>query len=362
MSPNQLIPFATSMNELISGIQQVGIGVPNANEVWKWYRKTLGLNVPIFNDEADAKLMTCYTSGEVRRRHAIMAVNMAGGGGVEIWQYKNRIPVEPTFEPKLGDLGIFSIKIKCLDVPKFYGQLATEEQKSSKSLSPEKLPHFWLRDCRNNLLQIVSNESWFRPNGYLTGGVCGAVIGVSDIDKAVKFYADTLEIDQIVYDKTGTFEDFKFLGADKQKFRRVLLRKTLGKAGAFGKLLGGIEIELIQALDRTPRKIFEDRDWGDAGFIHLCFDALNMNALKQRCQTNGFPFTVDSADSFDMGEAAGRFSYVEDPDGTLIEFVETHKVPIVKKLGIYLNLKKRRKQTHLPDWMVATLGWGKVKD
>jgi len=115
-------------------------------------------------------------------------------------------------------------------------------------------------------------------------------------------------------------------------------------------------------LDRTPRKIFEDRDWGDAGFIHLCFDALDMDALKNQCQANGFPFTVDSADSFDMGEAAGRFSYVEDPDGTLIEFVETHKVPIVKKLGIYLNLKKRKKQTHLPDWMVATLGWGKVKD
>ncbi|MEZ4905154.1 MAG: hypothetical protein R2822_27105 [Spirosomataceae bacterium] len=31
------------------------------------------------------------------------------------------------------------------------------------------------------------------------------------------------------------------------------------------------------------------RDWGDAGFIHLCFDALDMDALKNRCQTNGFP-------------------------------------------------------------------------
>ena len=350
------------MNALISGIQQVGIGVPNANDAFTWYRKTLGLNVPIFNDEADAKLMTCYTSGEVRRRHAIMALNMAGGGGVEIWQYKNRIPVEPTFEPVLGDLGIFSIKIKCLDVPTFYTQLSSKEKKSTLGASPENRKQFWLRDFRNNILQIVPNDSWFRPNGHLTGGVCGAVIGVSDMDKAITFYAGTLQIDQIVYDKTGTFEDFAFLGVEKQRFRRVLLRKTLGKVGAFGKLLGGIEIELVQALDRTPRKIFEDRDWGDAGFIHLCFDALDMDALKNQCQANGFPFTVDSADSFDMGEAAGRFSYVEDPDGTLIEFVETHKVPIVKKLGIYLNLKKRKKQTHLPDWMVATLGWGKVKD
>jgi len=350
------------LNELISGIQQVGIGVSNADEVFKWYRRTLGMNVPIFNDEADAKLMTRYTSGEVRRRHAIMALNMAGGGGVEIWQYKNRVPVEPTFEPRLGDLGIFSIKIKCLDVAKFHKEIAADEQKSVLVTSPEQSSHFWLRDNRNNLIQIVSNNSWFRPNGHLTGGVCGAVIGVTDIEKAIQFYADTLEIDERVYDKTGTFSDFEFLGDGQQRFRRVLLRKNLGKTGAFGKLLGGIEIELVQALDRIPRKIFEGRDWGDAGFIHLCFDALDMDSLKERCLSNGFPFTVDSADSFDMGEAAGRFSYVEDPDGTLIEFVETHKVPILKKLGIYLNLKKRKKQTHLPDWMVATLGWGKVKD
>ena len=31
-----------------------------------------------------------------------------------------------------------------------------------------------------------------------------------------------------------------------------------------------------------------------------------------------------------MGDAAGQFAYIEDPDGTLIEFVETHKVPLVK--------------------------------
>lgn len=55
-----------------------------------------------------------------------------------------------------------------------------------------------------------------------------------------------------------------------------------------------------------------------------------MDALKQECEDAGFPFTVDSADSFDMGEAAGRFTYIDDPDGTWIEFVETHKVPIAK--------------------------------
>jgi len=63
-----------------------------------------------------------------------------------------------------------------------------------------------------------------------------------------------------------------------------------------------------------------------------------------------------------MGDAGGRFAYVEDPDGTLIEMVETHKVPILKKLGLYFNLSNRRHQKPLPDWMVSLLGLNVIKD
>ena len=44
----------------------------------------------------------------------------------------------------------------------------------------------------------------------------------------------------------------------------------------------------------------------------------------------GYPFTVDSSrafnegESFDMGEAAGQFAYIEYPDGSLIDLVEAH--------------------------------------
>ena len=59
---------------------------------------------------------------------------------------------------------------------------------------------------------------------------------------------------------------------------------------------------------------------------------------------------------------AGHFSYIEDPDGTLIEFVETHKVPILKKLGWYLDLRKRNPHKSLPDWIVKTLRFSRVKN
>lgn len=346
------------MSEFISGIQQVGIGVRDAAKAFNWYNKILGLNVPLFDDVAEAKLMTPHTNGIIRQRRAILALNMAGGGGAEIWQSNRPEPLAPDFTPELGDYGIFALKIKSLDVEQF-----AERQKLKVETSPENKNHSWLQDPYGNQLQIVSDNSWFKPNGSLMGGVVGVIIGVSDIDKALKLYKDTLSINEIAYDKTGKFEDFATLGKRNIKFRRVLLRKAMNENGAFSRLLGNVEVELVQNLeaDAKPRKLFENRSWGDLGFIHLCFDALNMDKLKQLCQENGFPFTVDSSDTFDMGEAGGRFTYIEDPDGTLIEFVETHKVPILKKIGWYLNLKKRKTQKPLPNWMVATMGWGKVK-
>ena len=53
-----------------------------------------------------------------------------------------------------------------------------------------------------------------------------------------------------------------------------------------------------------------------------------------------------------MGGHSGQFTYVEDPDGTWIEFVETHKIPIVKKLGWYLDTRKRPQGKPLPKWML----------
>ncbi len=341
---------------LISGIQQVGIGVPDAGKSFNWYNKFLGLNVPVFDDIAEAKLMVNYTKGNIRQRRAILAVNMAGGGGAEIWESKSPLPIAAKNIPSLGDLGIFAVKMKCQDVSTFTCDTSVYYTKS-----PEQKAVAWLKDMNGNQLQLVEDTSWFKKNISNTGGVLGAVIGVGDMAKALKLYKDILGISNLVYDKTGVFSDFENLEGGKNRVRRILLRKPQSKEGAFAKLFGNIELELIQVLDKKPNVIFENRSWGDLGYIHLCFDALNMDLLADKLKENDYDFVVDSANSFDMGDAAGRFTYIEDPDGTLIEFVETHKVPILKKIGWYINLRKREKQGPLPNWMVNTLGWGKVK-
>lgn len=351
-------------SKIICGIQQLGIGNINTTEAWKWYRKNFGMDIPVFDEAAVADKMLRYTGGQPHKRRAILAINMQGGGGFEIWQYTERTPVPPNFELQLGDLGIFVGKIKSKNVKATYDLFS---ERKLNILGPiEKDPAgndtFFLKDLHGNIFQIEPFQNWFSQRNDLTGGITGAIIGVTDIEKARKLYSNILGYDKIIYDKEGIFDDFKNLPGGSGKFRRVLLARTQPHQGAFSRLLGESHLELVITYDRSPQKIFKDRLWGDIGFIQICFDVARMDALREECKANGFPFTVDTGSSFDMGDAAGCFAYVEDPDGTLIEFVETHKVPVLKKFGLYFNLKKRDPEKPLPDWMVKTLGFNRVKE
>jgi hypothetical protein len=104
------------MQELITGIQQVGIGVTDAHEAKLLYKDLFGMDALIFDDKAAASLMTAYTGKQVHNRRAILSLNMSGGGGFEIWQYTSRSAVTATTVAKTGDLGIFATKIKTADV------------------------------------------------------------------------------------------------------------------------------------------------------------------------------------------------------------------------------------------------------
>jgi catechol 2,3-dioxygenase-like lactoylglutathione lyase family enzyme len=355
--------------KIICGIQQIGIGVTNVHEAWNWYRQHFGMDIKIFEDAAVAELMLPYTGGEPRKRHAALAMNLQGGGGFEIWQYIDRTPDKPLNEIKVGDLGIYGAKIKTRNVKEAYTNFKNKNLNvNGLSVGPDGKEHFFVEDPYGNIFQVVKANSWFMAErGKHTGAAFGAIIGVSDIDKSRKVYSDILGYDTVVYDKSGTFKDLECLPGGNGTYRRVLLRHSKPRLGSFSKLLGESEMELIQAVDRSPEKIFNNRYWGDLGFIHLCYDIKGMNALRKECSDSGFAFTVDSTNSlktatFDMGEAAGHFAYIEDPDGTLIEFVETDKIPILKKLGWYLDLRKRDPKKPLPDWILKTLKFGRIKE
>jgi hypothetical protein len=79
------------MPNKINGIQQLGVGVENVHEAWKWYRQHFSMDIRMFEEEATAEFMLAHTAGKPRKRHAVLALNMRGGG-FEIWQHKGKRP------------------------------------------------------------------------------------------------------------------------------------------------------------------------------------------------------------------------------------------------------------------------------
>lgn len=355
------------MSVKINGIQQLGVGVENLHEAWSWYREHFAMDIRMFEEEATAQLMLAHTDGKPRERHAVLALNMQGGGGFEIWQHKGKKPEPCPFEIQLGDLGINMGKLKTNNIQRAYQTFFDSglNLMSPVSQDPAKNDHFFMKDIYGNMWE-VKNLGWVfrKKEKSVNGGIYGTVIGVKNMEESLKVYQDILEYDEVVYDKTGVFDDFKGLPGGTNAFRRILLRHSDVKTGAFSPFFGQSVIELIQVLDRVPRNIYEGRIWGDPGFIHLCFDINGMDEIRERTKNLGHPFTVDSAsamDTFDMGEAAGNFAYIQAPEGTLIEFVETHKIPLLKKLGWYIDFRKRGNHP-LPRWMLKLFRFMRVKD
>ena len=215
------------MGKIICGIQQMGIGVPNVESSWAWYRKNFGVNVKIFEEAAEAPLMTKYTGGKVHSRTATLALSMDGGGGFEIWQFTSRDTEKANFSIKLGDYGMIACKIKSRDVKATHQNMKNNgvDSISEMSLSPEGKPHFFVNGPNGNMFEVIEGSDWFSNTGHSSkcGGVAGSIIGVSDIDKSMVLYKDILGYDEIVYDEIASFSDLSCFDAGSGRFRRVLL-------------------------------------------------------------------------------------------------------------------------------------------
>ena len=142
---------------IISGIQQIGVGIPDLSAAFRWYRKKFGFDIRVFEDDGEAALMLPYTGGKPRARHAILALNLQGGGGLEVWQSKGRRTESPDFQVQLGDLGIFSARIKTRDPRAAFAYLKDEQAEllGGVATDPSSSAHFFVRDPFGLLFQVV---------------------------------------------------------------------------------------------------------------------------------------------------------------------------------------------------------------
>ena len=67
----------TQKHKVICGMQQVGVGIPDVIEAWRWYYDNFGFDIKILDDEGVAERMLPYTGNKPQPRRAILAVNLA---------------------------------------------------------------------------------------------------------------------------------------------------------------------------------------------------------------------------------------------------------------------------------------------
>src|SRR5262249_52298654 len=158
----------------------------------------------------------------------------------------------------------FAVKLKTQDIEAAYNRLKSNGVNLVNSIqqSPDGRRHFYVIDPFENIFEIIESKSWFKKNGAVTGGVAGCVIGVTDVNKALKLYRDILGYSEVIYDGQKKYGDFSGIRGGENEFRRVILRSNKNRRGAFCRLLGDTELELVEVKDRVAHKIFRDRYWG----------------------------------------------------------------------------------------------------
>lgn len=353
------------MHKRINGLQHIGVAVSDMDASLKFYRKFFGLDIPFFDSVQPAPLMDYYTNNSTITKRASMVLNLQGGCAIEVLHPTSFEPKAAPFTIKTGDLGIFILQVKSRDIQKSYHFCKAEKVQILGEISktPDGRSTFYIQDLDGLIWQYIQGDSWYTDSGHHSGGVIGCSVGVSDIEKAKKLYSEILGFDKVEYDQISEFEDWKRLEGGKEKYRRVLLSQSAPTGGGFAKLTGKNYIELVQALDRKPNFIFENRIWGDIGFAHIGFDVRGMAAIGKDLATAGYPFTCDSKSALSMGKSTKvHCTYIHDDDYTLIEMIEVFKVPILEKWGIFLNVEKRDPLKPLPDLMLKALRFSRIKD
>ncbi len=353
------------MYKRINGIQHIGVGVLDSEISQKWYRQFLGMDIRMFDGVAPAPLMDVYTHNETITKRASMVLNLQGGCAMEVVNPTSFQPRKVAFDVELGDIAIYITQVKSRDVRKAYGYFKSNGAKLLSEVveMPDGTPSFYVEDPNELIFQIVEGSNFYTKHKHVTGGPNGCVIGVTNIENSRKLYSDIMGYDKVVYDETRVFDDFATIKGGEKMFRRIRLAQSNPPGGGFAKVSADTYIELIQAIDYTPQKVWKGRIWGDVGFVHVGLDVRGMKGLGEDLESTGFGFTCDTEDTLDMGGTTRvHCTYIDDPDGILIEMIEVYKIPILEKLGLFLNVEKRDPLKPLPDFMLKALRFARIKD
>ena len=153
-------------------------------------------------------------------------------------------------------------------------------------------------------------------------GVNYVGIGVSDMDRSLKFYGELLGFTEVMFDYTGSLPGMeKVTGKPETKARVVMLKNQ--NTGPLG--LGMIKLVHLLAPDKPePCTVGDTTIWGDIGIAEVCFNVRpSVEKVFAQLMEKGLKVCVTPASSpFPPYDTVAHYAYLRDPDNGLLEFVD----------------------------------------
>jgi catechol 2,3-dioxygenase-like lactoylglutathione lyase family enzyme len=258
-----------------------------------------------------------------------MTLNPKGGGVLEFIEFKS-CPIGPFPEDRgYGDFGVLEMGFSVKDIE---GVVDSFEAKGvvfltsvcSMQLSDGRTWRYaYLRDPNGMRVQLVEDIRPGQPAARKpeVHGAFHVGIGVSDIRKAAQFYEKVLGFDRQVYAFEGHNPDLDPVTGRAARMSTVILERSAPNTGAIRELPQGT-IKLMSVPDRKGTHLYDGRKWGDMGCMEFCMDVSELETTVAEARAKGAPVSLEPCE-IDMGSGSrGKVAYIQDPDGTTIEFVE----------------------------------------
>ena len=142
-------------------------------------------------------------------------------------------------------------------------------------------------------------------------------IGVSDMDVSLKFYAE-LGFTDVAFDYTGELGGLSTVTGQQSTEARVVYVRSANPT-----ILGRSGIKLVHITNRQQPPLPDGFAYGEPGICEVCVHVKEYEEFHERLMDAGHKSLMEPNDQIlePYGTHCG-LSYVEDPDGAKIEFIE----------------------------------------
>lgn len=311
---------------MITAFQHVGMGVRDTGRSYDFYRRLMGFRVKLSDKTSYMEEMAPIIGALVEMR-ALMAANARGGAAIELIEHTSTRPQEAPEAVQWGDIGYLELGLKAFNLDQLYLNLKRSgvefltPVRSMELSTGGRERYAYLRDPDGMLLQLVEEKGGSRP---AAGGVRHVAIGVSDLQKARSFYCDVLGFGDVLHEFKGRMPELDAVTGGREMEVAVLGHRSEGCSAM--PLLERAIVKLVYTPGYRGKVIYEGRRWGDIGLMEMAFDVSDLGGTTNGVIARGAEL-FHPPTRVDMGSGtAGRFSYVKDPDGNVVEMVEVEKV------------------------------------